>query len=130
MLSDIVAAGGISEIGQQSKMLNILRGLEGKYAVLIEDISVEDNYYIPDTCGLCSGDMLYAVCRDCGSIVRVWTVGQSDRDGRFALIGTIWDGDIDVYDGKHASKAYTLCDECPSDRMCFNGLHINKISAS
>lgn len=130
MLSDIVAAGGITEIGQQSKMLNILRGLEGKYAVLIEDISVEDNYYIPDTCGLCSGDMVYAVCRDCGSIVRVWTVGQSDRDGRFALIGTIWDGDIDVYDGKHASKAYTLCDECPSDRMCFNGLHINKVSAS
>ena len=128
MLSDIVAAGGIHDIGQQSKMSNIIRGISGTYAELIEDIQVEDGYYITSESGLCSGDMVFARCKDCGSMVRTWIIGQADENGRFALIGTIWEGDIDIYDGTHVSKAYTLCDECPSDRMTFYGLHICNVS--
>lgn len=128
MLSDIVEAGGIHDIGRQSRMSNIIRGISGTYAGLVEDIELEDGYYITADSGLCSGDMVYAQCKDCGSMVRTWVIGQADENGRFALIGTIWEGDIDVYDGTHVSKAYTLCDECPSDRMTFNGLHIVGVS--
>jgi len=128
MLSDIIEAGGIHDLGRQSRMSNVIRGLSGTYAEVFENIEIEEGYYISDKSGLCSGDIIYAKCKDCGSWVRSWIVGQADERGRFSLIGSIWEGDIDLYDGTHVSKAYTLCDECPSDRMEYIGLHITKVS--
>ena len=68
-MSDMIAAGGITDLGKQARMSNVLRGLAGAYAETV-DIELKDGYVTTDT-GLCTGDIVYAKCTDCGRNVRV-----------------------------------------------------------